>query len=539
MSLKNAGFLRLSEDDEDMRHPSFKFFVVTALACMLTIAPAFGDEQMAHGLVFHDLNSNGKLDSGEPGLEGVKVSNQVQIVSTDADGKWSLPCSDDTTFFVIKPSGYSTPLNKDNLPQFYYIHKPKGSPNFKFPGVSPTGDLPDSINFALEKVKEPKNFQALFFGDPQPRDIREVEYIGYDVVEELIGSKAKFGVTLGDIVFDDLNLFEPLNGSIALIGIPWFNVIGNHDINFDAPNDELSDETFTRVYGPSYYSFDYGPVHFLVLDNIMWGGAKPAGSGSYSGGFGENQIKFIKNDLKDIPSDQLVVLLMHIPITGTADREELFRLIEDRPYTLSISGHTHWQAHLELDKEAGWKGKKPHHHFVCVTVSGSWWTGQPDEFGIPHTSMRDGVPNGYAIIDFSKTKAEISYKAARKPASFQMSIHAPKSVKLSETASIPLMVNVFNGWKKSKVQVRWNNAGKWQSLQFAPDARDNFLTEAKSREPESVAPPFRKLSGPVSTYHIWTGDLLDIPAPGVHKISVRATDVNGNWLKSSRIIRIE
>ena len=74
-------------------------------------------------------------------------------------------------------------------------------------------------------------------------------YIGHDVVEELIGTQAKFGVTLGDIVFDDLGMFEPLNATIALVGIPWFNVIGNHDMNMDASNDEDADETFTRIYG--------------------------------------------------------------------------------------------------------------------------------------------------------------------------------------------------------------------------------------------------------------------------------------------------
>ena len=63
---------------------------------------------------------------------------------------------------------------------------------------------------------------------------------------------------LGDIVFDDLSVMEPLNQAIALIGLPWYNVIGNHDLNMDAPNDELSDETFERFYGPAYYSFDHG-----------------------------------------------------------------------------------------------------------------------------------------------------------------------------------------------------------------------------------------------------------------------------------------
>ena len=104
-----------------------------------------------------------------------------------------------------------TPINHHNLPRFYYIHKPKGSPNLKFEGVKPTGPLPASIDFPLHRQTEPRKFQAIFFGDPQPRDQKELDYIARDVVEELIGTKAKFGVTLGDILFDDLSLFERNN----------------------------------------------------------------------------------------------------------------------------------------------------------------------------------------------------------------------------------------------------------------------------------------------------------------------------------------
>lgn len=492
---------------------------------------------MAHGKVFLDANGNGIMDEGEKGLAGIGVSNQELVVQTGEDGSWSLPHTDDTTFFVIKPQGYMTPVSKDNLPRFFYTHKPAGSPDFRFPGVDPTGELPESINFPLVRSDEPRRFEALFFGDPQPRNISEVEYIGHDVVEELIGTSAKFGVTLGDIVFDDLSVFEPLNGTIGLIGIPWYNVIGNHDINFDASNDEDSDETFTRIYGPSYYSFDYGPVHFLVLDDVMWGGAKPAGSGSYTGGFGEKQIKFIKNDLKYVDREKLVVLMMHIPITGVADREELFRLIEDRPYTLSISGHTHWQAHLLLDEEEGWKARDPHHHFICVTVSGSWWSGLPDEFGVPHTSMRDGVPNGYSSIIFSENKAEIGYKAARKPASFQMSVYSPDSVESAQSGGVEVYANVFNGWERSKVQMRINDQGPWLDMSQTED-KDPFLAATHAREPESPAAPFRRSSGPISTYHLWKRNLPSNLPSGIHRISVRATDVNGKWQRADRIIRI-
>ena len=96
------------------------------------------------------------------------------------------------------------------------------------------------------------------------------------------------------IVFDDLDVFEPLNQTIAMIGIPWYNVLGNHDINLDAKHDHHSDETFEQMFGPSYYSFDYGPAHFLVVDNIEWSGVEA----KYRGGLGPEQLEFIRTILQ-------------------------------------------------------------------------------------------------------------------------------------------------------------------------------------------------------------------------------------------------
>ena len=47
---------------------------------------------------------------------------------------------------------------RSNLPRFFYIHQPKGSPadlNLHFRGIEPTGPLPASVDFALRKVEEP------------------------------------------------------------------------------------------------------------------------------------------------------------------------------------------------------------------------------------------------------------------------------------------------------------------------------------------------------------------------------------------------
>jgi hypothetical protein len=514
---------------------------ITSLACLFLSSSFFTvvrADSLATGVVFNDLNRNGMRENNEPGLPGVRVSNQVDIVETDAEGRWQLAYDDDVTFFLIKPQDWQPPVDHHQLPRFFYTHKPHGSPKQQYPGVDPTGELPESIDFPLHKVHEPRVFEAIFFGDPQPRNLREVEYVGHDVVEELIGTTAKFGVTLGDIVFDDLSIFEPFNATVALIGIPWYNVIGNHDINYDAASDRDSDETFTRIYGPSYYAFDYGAVHFLVLDNVLWGGEAPGGSGSYTGGLDQAQLDFIRNDLSRVPEDKLVVLMMHIPLTSMINREDLYRLIENRPYTFSISGHTHWQSHQLIRKEDGWLGAKPHHHLINVTVSGSWWSGLPDEYGIPHTTMRDGAPNGYTSLRFSENKLpEVYFKASRKPEDFQMSVFVDERIPVQSLQTTAVYVNVFNGWEESVVEVRWKEAGVWHALEKTLE-NDPGLQAVFDREPEIPKAPFRRISAPVASNHLWKGNLPQGVSAGIHVLEVRATDVNGKWYRLERIIGI-
>ncbi len=183
---------------------------------------------VARGHVFHDKNGNGMFDRNESGVRG----------------QYALPVSNDTILFVIKPRGWSTALDADGISRGYYVHKPAGSPKTEYPGVAPTGPLPESVDFPLTRQREPKKFDALIFGDPQPENEEGVEHFGHDVVEELVGSDAMFGITLGDIVEDRLDLLDDVNVRTAQIGVPWHYVMGNHDMNKDSSTDVLADETF-------------------------------------------------------------------------------------------------------------------------------------------------------------------------------------------------------------------------------------------------------------------------------------------------------
>ncbi len=538
-----------------------QFFVASIFAAALLTQPAavghegheghdayHGHDQPEHeviearGIVFHDLNGNSIRDADEPGIANIKVSNGRVITQTDAEGRYTLKISDDSIVFVIKPRGWMTPVNEANLPQFYYIHKPAGSPaDFRFAGVSPTGPLPESIDFPLVQQDEPDSFKAILFGDTQPRNLKEVEYITHDVIEQVIANEAHgaaFGVTLGDIVFDDLSVMEPLNQAIALIGIPWYNVLGNHDINYDAANDRLSDETFERIYGPSYYSFDYGPTHFLVLDDVTWVAATDGQRARYHGGLGARQMEFIRNDLELIDPNQLVVLMMHIPLTDVEDRQDLYRLIEKRPATVSLSAHTHYMEHRFIGEEDGWQGPQRHHHVVNVTVCGSWWAGQTDERGIPHATMSDGAPNGYSIMEFRGDKYALQFRAAGKPAETQMNIYAPESIEPSDSLTTVILANIFAASEKSEAWLRVGSEGSWRPMEQVL-TEDPAFVSVRERETAIAEREFRDLPRPHLTPHMYRGMLPDRLAPGTHLVEIKSTDTFGQEVRGTRVIRVD
>jgi len=505
----------------------------------LTLLNAFA-QQLATGVVFHDRNRNGVRDAGEPGIPNVLVSNQREVVKTDSQGRYRLPVDDDTIIFVVKPRGWMTPVSEANVPRFYYVHKPNGSPPLRYGGVSPTGALPASVDFPLYPQREANHYRALIFGDTQPRDLTEVFYIGRDVVRELIGTKeAAFGVVLGDVLYDDLSLFPALTHMLGQIGIPIYYVLGNHDMNFDSPDDIQSDETWHRYFGPNYYAFQWGRAHYLVLDDVVWLGAREGQRGRYVAGLGERQLEFIRNYLRHVPRNDLVVLLMHIPLWELPDteRRQLFELLAPFPNTLSFSAHTHVQQHRFFGAESGWQGRTPHHHINAVTVCGSWWTGAPDPVGIPHTTMRDGVPNGYLWLTVKRNRYHVRYQAARRPADYQMHIYVPDVIERDKLAETPVRVNFFFGSEQCTVEMRVDN-GAWIPMQPVPNQLDPAYVALKQQEQEFKLPG-RPLPVPTPVVHMWQANLpADLPR-GFHRIQVRVRSLFGDVYHDQRVIFVQ
>ncbi len=497
--------------------------------------------QRAKGSVFEDFNRNSIWDESEPGIAGVVVSNGAEVVITNQYGHFTLPVyTDEATIFVIKPGDYLYPVNEMNLPQFYYLHKPKGSPDLKFAGTDPTGSLPESVDFPLIKDDENEEFSIVVFSDPQPYVIGEVAYYDKAIVEELVGSKEHaFGITMGDLVGDDLSMFAPLNLATSRIGLPWFHVIGNHDLNFDAEIWQHADETFENTFGPATYAFNHGKVHFIVLNNVIF--PNTYNSRYYVGGLRDDQFTFIENSLKYVPEDHLVVINMHIPIYNDAewgetfrndDRIRLFKLLEKHRYTLSFSGHTHTQRHHFFGEEEDWLHPEPHHHYTVGTAGGDWWSGEPDENGVPVSTMYDGTPKGYNIIHFKGNEYRWDYKVAGSPAAYKMELYGPRTVPHNKHFRGEFYVNFFQGSEKDIVEFKVND-GEWRRMRYVVEFDPGVCAMRFRWDNSEDLPAGTRPSNPVNCYHLWKARVPTNVEPGENTIFVRVTDVFGRIFDES------
>lgn len=505
-------------------------FLAMLLVSSATSASASASDS-ARGYVFHDIDGNGVFDDGESGVEGVTVSNGREVVATDARGRYVLPVSNDTILFVIKPRGWGTALDADGISRGYYIHKPAGSPKTEYPGVAPTGPLPESIDFPLTMRQESDKFDALLFGDPQPENEEGVKHYGHDIVEELVGSNALFGITLGDIVEDRLDLLDDISASTAQIGAPWHYVMGNHDMNTDSTTDVLADETFERIFGPPYYSFNYGKVHVIALDSVYRIGD------SFHGELGSRQLAFIENDLAHVPDDHLVIFVMHIPPAAFADKDAFFNIVKKRSHLLMVAAHWHRIEQFFLGPDDGWHGESPLHLFVAGATCGSWWTGFRDASGIPHSTMSDGSPNGYAWLSIDGNDYSFRYKAARRPDDYQMVITAPERVLVADAATTEVIANIFAASERATVEMRFGDEGDWAPMTRQPGI-DSFVEAFHARE-KAIAPDEAPWGKPGKTNHLWTGALPENPAAGVTVLYVRAVDQFGATLSGRRLVTID
>lgn len=515
--------------------------LVTFLTIIIVIPGYAQEDEKIAGVVYHDINKNGVYDSGEPGIPGILVSNGSDIVQTDNSGNYEIEVDDNTIVFVIKPSDWKMQVNANNIPQFFTIKSSSGTDGDVYQGLNPTGDWPESVDFPLYQSEETDEFRVLVFGDTQPRTIEEVNYIAHDSVQEVIGADAAFGTTLGDLVFDDLNLFEPLNQVIGQIGIPWRHVMGNHDIDFSANTNWDVRGTYLRTYGPSWYAFSYGSSNFVVVDNIRW--IVEGEDRTYQTGLGEKQMMFINNFLKTVPEDELVVFLTHIPWVDSTpwadvrERQQLFDLIASHSNSITLAAHTHRHYHRFIGEKDGFYGKEDHHMISMATVCGAWWEGAHDEYGIPHSLMQDGTPIGYGFLEIDDNDWKFSFKAARRPADFQMHVYAPDEIRTSEIVNNEVYTNIFNALPDATVQMKVGKNGKWMTMSRTQEP-DPFYEAMKEREDALDDVTWLRVGDANPTpHHLWKSKLPEDLEPGTYSVFIRANDRWHNF-EGKRIIRI-
>ncbi|WP_051426002.1 calcineurin-like phosphoesterase C-terminal domain-containing protein [Jiangella gansuensis] len=526
--------------------------------------------ETATGVVFEDLDRDGSRDDGEPGVEGVPVSNGLDVVLTDAQGRYSLAVDDQTIIFVSKPAGWMVPVNDVQLPQFYYTHYPNGTPyELRYGGLEPTGPLPSSVDFPLHRDDSAdETFTALAFADPQTRNVGEIEDLAVDVIAGIVGhTDATFGLTVGDIVNDPLDLFAPHNEAVARIGIPWWNTPGNHDQDYDAPTDENATDTYKATFGPTDYSFDYGRVHFVLMDNV-----EHAGPGhGYRGYLSAEQLQWLENDLRHVPEDKLVVIGTHIPLatdatasTGvnTVNVAELFELLETREHIYTIAGHdtsNSWQ--MYLGPERGWFGPGAFHHQVLAEVrGGGWTTGPTDERGVQAADMADGNPNGHYEIEFDGTTYTPSFKPASLPEDYQIRLtfdggwgdevrvpggpsgsagFAPGDVRFHARdwigGNVPrpaVTANVFDGGERHSVEISVDG-GPFVPMTHLEPANDPYISVLRSTLSGSERPP-----APEPSSHLWSSQLPRGLRVGEHTVTVRSTDPHDQVSETSSTFEV-
>lgn len=468
------------------------------------------------------------------GLSGVRVSNGRQIVVTDLDGNFEIPFHEKVPVFVIKPSGWSLPINKTSmLPE---IH------------TNPRNSEP--VNFRLRKTAEPDTFDVIMLADPQPGNDVEMGYLRAQIAHGPIGSTAAFGITLGDLVGDDLSLFDRYNQVISQIGLPWWNLPGNHDLDFSAKSASDARAPWRRVYGPTTYAFEHGPVTFVMLDNIHWNG-RATGGGLYSGRIGADNLQFVKLLLETTPKDRLIVLCMHIPLVSandskdpgsmTSDRDELLALIGDRP-CVSFSGHMHTTEHHYLPLPNG----RVHHHHVLTALSGSWWSGPIDAMGQPIAQSCDGSPNGWHMLSIDGAAYSTRFISSREPSQLRIMLacdadaQSERQVRRNEACNIAqsalgetrILVNIFDGGPRTRVEACVSGCSpSVMSRCSRPDplAQDLFQSAGSTRKPWVRAEP---------SSHIWQADLpLDL-RPGLHRLNVSVLNEYGRKHQGALIFEV-
>ncbi|RYZ50112.1 MAG: metallophosphoesterase, partial [Chitinophagaceae bacterium] len=437
------------------------------------------------------------------GLPGVAVTDGTNIVKTDAKGAYRFYTTGEATMvYLTLPAGYEIP-SEAGIAKFYqHIKAVKGK--FK-------------ADFHLKKLDRPdtKHF-AIVWADPQINtDAQAQKLITVSApdtkahVAELLQQGPVHGITAGDIYWDNFAMIPPYKKAVAVTGIPFFQVLGNHDMDINVRSDEASDNTFHEHFGPSWYSFNRGNAHYVVLDNVFY----YANGYNYIGYVTEQQLKWLEQDLAGVKPGSPVFVSMHIsgytheksrnkkaadnPGNITFNRQALYDLL--KPFNAHLlTGHSHTNENVE-------EGGVYEHN--TAALCGAWWT-------VPICT--DGTPAGYGVYAVDGNNVSWYYKSVGKDKSYQMRVY-DRGRYPARPADIA--VNVWN-WDKAW-KVEWKEDGKGMGAmkrETALDA-DALLAMAGADKPGTYS-----WIEPSMTDHLF----FATPSPSAKTVEIIVTDRFGN-----------
>jgi len=197
----------------------------------------------------------------------------------------------------------------------------------------------------LQANNDPKNFQFAIVSD---RNGGAREGVFEEAVDDLNLMQPEFVISVGDLIqgytrdedemYDQWEEFDEL---VQQLKMPFFYVPGNHDLSYP----ELLDEWEAR-FGPTYYSFKYNGVLFVVLNSQFIDNPKGTWSGEH-----KKQLAFLEKTLKKAGPVRWTFVFLHHPfwnlrnskkmMEGSFDRwVEVEKLLQGRKYTV-FAGHTH------------------------------------------------------------------------------------------------------------------------------------------------------------------------------------------------------
>ena len=386
----------------------------------------------------------GIVSSAGVGVENVVVSDGAEVTVTNEKGIYQLKSAKKWGYvFISVPSGYEVP-SVGVLPQFHRALKN-------------SADVVERADFKLEKVDGQDSYKIFMLGDMhlanRTGDLGQFAQFTSDLTDYMTRHKGEkmYALTLGDMTWDlywySNSYYFPqylntVNSQIKNLQI--FHTMGNHDNDFQTRSDYDAAVKYVDQICPTYYSFNIGKVHYVVMDDIDCSSYDGSTSRNYVASLSAEQLDWLAKDLSHVDKTTPVVVAMHAqvfyPTTSgfKIDHDQvntlrLFDILDG--YTVRfVTGHTHKLFNVTPDAPIvdGHNFREYNSGSVCASW---WWSGNLTP-GI-HIGT-DGTPGGYGIWDVTGTDFQCLYKSTGWPEEYQFRSYDLNNVHFS-MADVPLM----------------------------------------------------------------------------------------------------